>query len=41
MRALPEGGDERKTDQMHTATYTDTSISPLLIGLNKARLGYL
>ena len=41
MSAFPEGGDERKPGQIHTATYTYSSISPLLIGLDKARLGYL
>lgn len=41
MSALPEGGDERKPDQIHNATYSDTAISPLLIGLDKVQLGYL
>ena len=41
MSALPEGGDEKKPDQIHNATYCDTAISPLLIGLDKVQLGYL
>lgn len=41
MSALPEGGDEKKPDQIHTATYSDTAISPLLKGLDKVQLGYL
>ena len=39
--AAPQDRDERKPVQIHTTTYTDTASSPLLIGLQRARLGYL